>query len=151
MAILLLFYVMEVKILLLLRKKVFVLFLDLGTFQPTLSFLYLKDADGIVKVIKNAFSIHDLHHLQQKMVFIASDEASVNSGVKGGIAAKFREEEELSWLSFIWCLSHRLELAISDSLHERLFSVKQYLCNLFYLYEKSSKKIKELRLLHEKF
>ena len=72
-------------------------------------------------------------------------------GVKGGIAAKFREEEELSWLSFIWCLSHRLELAISDSLHEHLFSVKQYLCNLFYLYEKSSKKFKELRLLHEKF
>ena len=70
--------------------------------------LYLKDlpsqdADVIVK----AFSIHDLHHLLQKMVFIASDGASINSALKGGIAAKFREEEELSWLSFIWFLSHK--------------------------------------------
>ena len=76
-------------------------------FKPTLSFLYLKDlpsqdGDGIVKAIKTAFSIHDLHHLLQKMVFAASDGVSVNSGPKRGIAAKFREEEELSWLSFIW-------------------------------------------------
>ena len=55
--------------------------------------------------IKSAISIHDLHHLLQKMVFVASD-----SGVKGGIAAKFRKEEELSWLSFICCLSHQLNL-----------------------------------------
>ena len=128
--------------------------MDPDTLQQTLLFLYVKDlpsqdADGIVKAIKSSFSIHDLHHLLQKMVFIASDEASVNSGAKGEIAAKFREEEELSWLSFIWCLSHRLELAISDSLHKHLLSVKQRLCNLFYLYEKSSKKLRELRLLHK--
>ena len=44
------------------------------------------------------------------MVFIASDGASVTSGVKGGIAAKFTEEEELSWLSFIWCFHTDLKL-----------------------------------------
>ena len=128
--------------------------MDPDTFQPTLSFLYLKDlpsqdTNGIVKAIESAFSIHDLHHLLQKMVFIASDGASTNSGLKGGIAAKFREEEELSWLSFTWCLLHQLELAISDSLHEHLLSVKQCLHNLFYLYEKSSKKLRELCLLHK--
>ena len=93
------------------KESIYVLLVDLDTFQPTLSFLYLKDipsqdTDGIVKAIKSAFSIHDLRHFLQKIVFIASDGASVNSGLKGGIAANFRKEEELSWLSFIWCLSH---------------------------------------------
>ena len=42
--------------------------MDLYAFQPTLSFLYLKDlpsqgSDDIVEAIKSAFSIHDLHHL----------------------------------------------------------------------------------------
>ena len=66
----LLFYVMEVQILLLLRKKAFqfCLCVDPDTFQPTVSFLYPKDlpnqdADGFVKANKSAFSIHDLHHL----------------------------------------------------------------------------------------
>ena len=120
------------------NDSIYVFFMDPDMFQPTLSFLYLndlprQDTDGIVKAIKSVFSIHDLHHLLQKMVFIASDGASVNSGLKGGIAAKFREVEELSWLSFIWCLLHRLEPAISDSLHEHLSSVKQCLPILFYL------------------
>lgn len=46
---------------------------------------------------------------------------------------------EVCW-TFMWCLSHRLELAISDRLHEHLLSIKQYLRNLYYLYEKSTKK-----------
>ena len=82
--ILLLFDVMEVQILLLSRKKAF-------------HFFYLKvlpseDADRIMKAIKSVFSIHDLHHLLQKIVFIASDGTSVNRGLEGGIAAKFRKE-----------------------------------------------------------
>ena len=107
-----------------------------------------QDTDGIVKAIKR-FSIQGLRHLLPKMVLIASDEASVNSGLKGGIATKLREEEYLFWLSFIWCLSHRLKCAISDSLHEHLSPLKQFLCNLFYLYEKSSRKLKELCVVHE--
>ena len=81
------------------KESIYILFVDPDMFQPTLSFLYLKglpseDADVIVKAIKSTFSIHDLHHLLQKMVFIASDGAIVNSGVKGGIATNFREEEQ---------------------------------------------------------
>ena len=100
--------------------------------KSTFSYLYLKElasqeADGNVKAIKSAFIIHDLHHLLQKMVFVASDGASLNSCLKGGIAAIFRDKEEISWLFFFWCLSYRLELAISDSLHEHLSSVKQFL------------------------
>ena len=127
--------------------------MDPDTFHPTLSFLYLKDlpsqdTDGIVKAFKR-FSIQGLRHLLPKVVLIVSDETSVNSGLKGGIATKLREEEYLFWLSFIWWLSHRLKCAISDSLHEHLSPLKQFLRNLFYLYEKSSRKLKELCLVHK--
>ena len=65
--------------------------------KESISFFYLKvlpseDADGIMKAIKSVFSIHNLHHLLQKLVFIASDGTSVNRGLEGGIAAKFRKE-----------------------------------------------------------
>ena len=67
---------------------------------------------------------------------IASDGASINSGLKGGIAAKFREEDWLSWLYFLWCLSHWLEFVIYDSFHEHLQSIKQCSHYLFYFYKK---------------
>ena len=56
--------------------------------------LYMKDlasqdVGDIIKGIKSAFSIIDLHHLLQKMVFIASDGVSINIGFKGGKATKF--------------------------------------------------------------
>ena len=78
----------------------------------------------------------------KKWSSLACDGASINSGLKGGVAVKFREKEELFWLPFIWCLLHRLELAASDGLHEHLLFVKQCLCKLFCLYEKSWKKLK---------
>ena len=126
------------------KESIYALFMAPDTFQPTLLFLHLKDLpsqDGIVKTIKSPFSIHDLHHLLQHIAFIASDWANVNSGLKHETAAKFREEEDLSWLSIIWCLSNQVELAINDSLHEHLFLIEHCLGNLFDLYDKSSKKL----------
>ena len=120
--------------------------MDPDTFQPTLPFLYLKglpsqDVDGIVKAIESAFSIHDLHHLLQKMVFIASNGASVNRDVKGGIEAKFRKKRSfLGYLSFgVFHINLNLQYLIACmSIYHP--SKKQCLHNLFYLYEKSSKK-----------
>ena len=48
----------------------------------------------------------------------------------------------------VWCLSHRLELALKDSLDNLLTPVKNSLTNVFYMYPKSSKKLRELRKLH---
>ena len=45
-------------------------------------------------------------------------------------------------------LPHRLELALEDSLKVHLTEVKKCLSNLFYLYRKSSKKLRKLRMLH---
>ena len=101
-----------------------------------------------MSVITSAFADIGLPELREKMVFLASDGASVNSGVKTGLAVKFRESGQ-EWLLFVWCLSHRLELALKDALADVMEPIKKYLTNLFYLYEKSSKKFRELRKLRK--
>ena len=56
----------------------------------------------------------NLESVLDKMVFLSSDGASVNSGKKSGLIRMFQEDYE--WICFIWCFSHRLELALKDSL-----------------------------------
>ena len=46
----------------------------------------------------------------------------------------------------MWCLAHRLELAIKDALKGTLFDdVDDMILRLYYLYEKSPKKCRELK------
>ena len=126
------------------KECIYTLFVDPNSFEPKLTFFSLedapsKDADGLISAIETAFKKHGLEEVLGKMGFLCSDGASVNSGLIGGVAAKFRNKD-LPWLVFVWCISHRLELALRDSLEETLSSVKNALTNLFYLYKKSSKK-----------
>ena len=126
------------------EKECITLFVDPDTFEPKLTFFSLEDApsqdaDGLISAIETAFKKHGLEEVLRKMVFLCSDGASVNSGLIGGVAAKF-QNKDLTWLVFVWCISHRLELALQDSLEETLSPVKNTLTNLFYLYKKSSKK-----------
>ena len=64
------------------------------------------------------------------MVFFASDGANANSGLKSGLITVF-QENGLHWVSFIWCLSHRLELALKDSLSDAMSDVHEVLTSLF--------------------
>ena len=106
-----------------------------------------QDALGIETAIREAFTENGLSHFSDHMVFFASDGANVNSGLKSGLITVF-QEKGLHWVSFIWCLSHRLELALKDSLSDAMSNVHEVLTSLFYLYKKSSKKLRELRQLH---
>ena len=135
------------------KECIYVLFVDPDTFEPKLTFFSLEeppsqDANGLISTIETAFKKHGLEEVLSKMGFLCSDGASVNSGLIGGVAAKFRNKD-LPWLIFVWCISHRLELALRDSLDETLSPVKNALTNLFYLYKKSSKKLCELRQLYD--
>ena len=132
---------------------IYIILADPETLEPVLTFLSLKDlpsqdATGIMSAITSAFADIGLPELREKMVFLASDGASVNSGVKTGLAVKFREPGQ-EWLLFVWCLSHRLELALKDALADEMKPLKKCLTSLFYLYEKSSKKLRKLRKLHK--
>jgi hypothetical protein len=54
-------------------------------------------------------------------------------------------ERALPWLFWMWCYIHRLELACKDALTSQLFkNIDEMLLRLYYLYEKSPKKSREL-------
>ena len=81
----------------------------------------------------------------KKLVGMGTDGASSNIAAKG---LKGLVEQKLPWIFWMWCLAHRLELAIKDALSGTLFdSIDEMLLRLYYLYEKSPKKCIELESL----
>ena len=133
------------------KECIYVIFVDPDTFQPTVSFFSLQeplsqDANGLHECIKTAFQIHGLAEAYEKIVFFASDGSSVNCGIKNGLIMLIKEE--LPWVSFLWCVAHRLELALKDSLKTWMEPINVCLMNLYYMYQKSSKKLREVKVLH---
>ena len=83
----------------------------------------------------------DVEHCS-KLVGIWSDGAAANIA-RGGL--KGLVEAELDWVFWMWCLAHRLELAVKDALKGTAFDANDdMLLKLYYLYEKSPKKCREL-------
>ena len=78
----------------------------------------------------------------KKLVGIGTDGAAANiasAGLKGLV------EKELPWVYWMWCLAHRLELAVKDALNGTSFDfIDEMLFRLYYIYEKSPKKCREL-------
>ena len=67
--------------------------------------------------------------------------------MKNGLISLVRKE--FPWVGFIWCFAHCLELALKDALKEWMDPITTFLQNLYYLYEKLSKKFRELKELHK--
>ena len=134
------------------REVVYVFFIDLDTMQPKLELFEClgldssQDATGIFDAMIAAYQKHDLSSLLQKIIFLSSDGASVNSGHKSGLVSLLHEDRE--WVTFIWCFSHRLELALKVGLKIYTFPVDESLMHLFYLYKNLSKKYRELKNLY---
>ena len=54
-------------------------------------------------------------------------------------------QKKNSWVMWSWCYAHRLELACKDAFSSPLFKgIEEMLLRLYYLYENSPKKIREL-------
>ena len=133
------------------KKCIYVLHVDPDTFSSTLSLLSLKspmsqDAEGILQAIKSALEEKGLDELRQKLVFLCTDGASVNSGLKSGLIKQIKDE--IPWVAFMWCLSHRLELALKDVLSNWMNQINKCLTNLFHLYKNSSKKLREMQEMY---
>ena len=77
-----------------------------------------------------------------RLVGIGIDGAACNiaqNGLRGLV------EAQLDWIFWMWCLAHRLELAVKDALKGTTFdAVDDMLLKLYYIYEKSPKKCREL-------
>ena len=78
----------------------FISFSDPDTLLSVLKFFNIataelsQDAVGLKEAIKNAFKEKNLESVLDKMVFLSSDGASVNSGKKSGLIRMFQEDYE---------------------------------------------------------
>ena len=97
-----------------------------------------QDTPCLKNAIFATFHKHSLESVLSKIVFLSPDGAFVNSGKDSGLIRLL--QEDFPWISFIWCFSHRLELALKDASKEFIEPVDTSLMHLFYLYKKSSKK-----------
>ena len=68
----------------------------------------------VVAFLMNVSYFLGITKLQQKIVGMGADGATVNRGDNGGVKAKMCED--MPWLIFNWCLAHRLELALKSAL-----------------------------------
>lgn len=104
-------------------------------------------ADGIIDAITTSFASIGHDSFKEHMVAFCADGASVNHGARGGVKAKL--SNECPWLLGIWCLPHRLELAVMGMLKTSVMSgkVMRVLDLLHKTYHNSCKSKRELREL----
>lgn len=115
-----------------------------------IQFLNVDRPEGLLQSLKHglqSLGIHDLSGAAcKKLVGIGTDGASTNIAARG---LKGLVERELEWIFWMWCLAHHLELAVKDALKDSCFdSIDDVLTRLYYLYEKSPKKCRELECHH---
>ena len=127
------------------KESIYVQFVEPSSMEINVAFLSLQDlrsqdASGIYEAIKKAFTKVGLENCLDKIVFLALDGATVNTGLKNGLIKLIRDDRP--WVGFVW-----LELGIKDALSDWIKPVEVNLQYLYYMYEKSSKKLQELKKL----
>ena len=99
-------------------------------------------AEGLFECFQRAVSHVGIVDWEDKLVGFGCDGASVNIAA-GGLRGYL--EQSVPWVVVFWCLAHRLELSLKDALSGTLFSsIDNMLMRLYYLYNKSPKKCREL-------
>ncbi len=103
-------------------------------------------AQGLIKVLESGLQGLGIKEISaeecKKLVVIGTDGASANMAARG---LKGLVEGRLPWVLWMWCMAHRMELAIKDTLKATAFDlIDELLLRLYYLYEKSPKKCREL-------
>ena len=72
------------------------------------------------------------------------DGASENTGLHNGLGVLIREINPC--LNVVHCFSHRFELSAKDTFKNTFFAeIETMLLKIFYMYKKSSKRLRELR------
>ena len=129
------------------QEVLYVIFTDPETFKPTMKFFEVvapadsQDAPGLKNAIFATFHKHSLESVLSKIVFLSSDGASVNSGKDSGLL-----QEDFPWIPFIWCFSHRLEVALKDALKEFIEPVDTSLMHLFYFIKNHLKNTENIKI-----
>ena len=103
------------------------------------------DAQGLYVCLEGALQYMGVDNWKNKLVGLGSDRASINMAA-GGLQGYL--EADIPWIVVFWCLAHRLhrlELSLKDALKHTFFSkIDEMLMHLYYFYEKSPKKCRNL-------
>ena len=132
------------------QEVLYVIFTDPETFKSTMKFLEVvapadsQDALDLKKAIFATFHKHSLEYFLSKIVFLSSDSASVNSSKDLGLIRLL--QEDFPWISFIWCFSHRLELALKDVFKEFIEPVDTINAFIFTCIKNYLKNTKNLKI-----
>ena len=116
----------------------------------SLQSLSSSTAQGVVDGIKKAIieaGLKDVTTVNPPVqVGLGGDGCSTNRGEKGGVKGILKKE--YPWFVFVWCIAHRLELALKDAFSSTYFKeIDNCLLRLYYLYEKSPKRLRSLQEL----
>ena len=131
------------------QELICVLFLYKG--QPVLKCLSIEnppvaDVQYLVECIKEAFHRIGITDLFSHLYGLKVDGASVKLGVHKGVTNLLRDASP--WLIAIHCFNHRVELAATDAFENSFFEdINKMLVFLYYLYQKSSKRLQALKEL----
>ena len=126
-------------------------------FYPVVKYLKLvppanTKADGILAAINGAFAYFGFsaREYKQKMIGFGSDGASVMMGARRGVIELLKVEGQADWILSVWCLAHRLELAVKDCFKGTFMdNVTETLTLIYYFYKGSAKRNKEVAKVAE--
>ena len=106
---------------------------------------------GLKATLETAFNRFGITRYYDRLVGLNLDGASVNTGKHSRLNVLVRNEAP--WVEVVHCFNHRLELAIKDTFNESAFysNIDEMLSKLYWLYQKSPKRLTELKELSEVF
>lgn len=122
-------------------------------FYPVVKYLKLVEpantqTDGILEAVNGAFAEFGFTRVgfKQKMIGFGSDGASVMMGERSGVIELLKREGQAEWILSVWCLAHRLELALKDCFKGTFMdNVTETLTLIYYFYKGSAKRNKVQR------
>ena len=133
------------------QEAIYILFLHDGI--PKVRYFSVEsisnaNAAGIHEGIKTAFERFGITNFSDRIVGLNADGASVNMGEYRGLGKLVKESAP--WLELVHCFNHRIELALKDAFDTSPFGkIVDMLTKLYYLYQKSPTRYRELRELSE--
>ena len=135
------------------EEAIYVLFLDDGipkTKYFSIGKVKHGNAEGLHDAIKTAFERFGIKNFEKSIVGLNCDGANVNMGINNGLGKLVKDSAP--WLELVHCFNHRIELTLKDAVEKTFFSkIENMLTKLYYLYQKSPKRYRELKELSEAY
>ena len=110
----------------------------------------VADSAGLKETLEKAYLRFGFKNYY-KLVGLNLDGASVNMGRMNGLGKLVRDDAP--WVEIVHCFNHRLELAIKDAFTTTTLyhNIDEMLTKLYYLYQKSLKRLQQLRELNDAY